>query len=112
MPLECLAQEPLGSRQIPRLTKPELDGVAVAVDRAIEIPPLASDFDVCLVDMPLSGDGSLAPVELLQQQQRVMNGPAMNSRVIDGDASLLHHLLKISQTQVLSQVPANAEHDH
>ncbi len=58
--LERLAQELFGRSAISPLAELELDRVAIAVDRAIEIPPLASDPDICLVDMPLSGDGSLA----------------------------------------------------
>ena len=41
MPLEGLAQKPFGGSQIAPLAEPELDRVAVAVDGAVEIPPLA-----------------------------------------------------------------------
>jgi hypothetical protein len=53
--------------QTPPFAEPKFNRIAVAIDRAIEIPPLASNFDICLVDMPLSGDGSLARIEPLQQ---------------------------------------------
>ena len=67
MPLQGSTQEALGRNQIAPLAEPELNGVAVVIDRAIEIPPLASDPDVGLVDMPLSGGGSLTRIEPLQQ---------------------------------------------
>jgi hypothetical protein len=50
-----------------------------------------------LIDMPPAGGRALAPIELLQQKWGVVNGPAMNGRVIYGDAALSHHLLEISQ---------------
>ena len=59
MPLKGLAQEPLGSSQIAPLAEPELDGVPDAIDSSIEIFPLASNFDVSLVNVPLGSDGSL-----------------------------------------------------
>jgi hypothetical protein len=59
MPLERLAQEPLGRSQIAPLTEPELDRVAVAVDGPIKKHPASSDLDVCLINVPLAGDGSL-----------------------------------------------------
>jgi hypothetical protein len=67
VPLEGLAQEALGSREVSPLAEPELDRVAVAVDGTVEIPPLASDPDVGLVDMPSASDSPLAPIEPLQQ---------------------------------------------
>jgi hypothetical protein len=46
MSLKRLAQESLGGRQITSLAEPKLDRIAVAVDGAVEILPLAPDFDV------------------------------------------------------------------
>lgn len=36
----------------------------------------------------------------------------MDGRVVDADALLGHHLLEISQAQIVSQVPPAAEQDH
>ena len=36
----------------------------------------------------------------------------MNGRVVNRDAALGHHLLKIAQAQIVSQVPPHAEQDH
>ena len=62
--------------------------------------------------MPLSGDGSLAKMELLQQLQCVMHGPAMDGSMVDGDAALGHHLFKVSEAQIIGQVPLDAQQDH
>ena len=32
--------------------------------------------------------------------------------MIDGDAALGHHLLKIPQAEIVGQIPADAEQDH
>ena len=67
MPLEGLSQKLFGRSQIAPFAEPELNSVAMAVDGTVEIAPLAPYFDICLVDMPLSGDGSLSLIEPLQQ---------------------------------------------
>jgi hypothetical protein len=51
-------------------------------------------------------------VEALQEQRGIMQRPTMDGRVIDRDAALSHHLLDISQAQVIGQVPPDAEQDH
>ena len=67
MPLECLAQKLLGGSKIAPLTEPEVDGVTITVDGSVEIFPLAADFEVCFVSVLLGSDGSLSPIEPLQQ---------------------------------------------
>src|SRR5688500_8191000 len=97
MPFEGSAQEPFGGRKIAPLAEPELDRVAMAVNCSVKIRPTPADFDICLVDVPLAGDGSLAPVEPPQQFGRVANNPAMHRPMVNGDTALGHHLLKIPQ---------------
>ncbi|MBB3019130.1 hypothetical protein FHR70_002184 [Microvirga lupini] len=62
---QCLAQKALCGREIASFAEPEFDGVAVAVDGAIDIPPLPSDLDVRFVDVPPADDRALTPIELL-----------------------------------------------
>ena len=113
MPVQRLAEEALGRRQVSTLAEPEFDRVADAVDGAIKIHPLAADLDVGLVEMPLAGHRTLAPVETpqQQQQQREANGPSMDGGVVDRNAPLGHHLLKITQAQIVGQVPAHTKQD-
>ena len=110
--LERLAQEPFGRTEVALLAESELDCVAITVDGPIKARSTPADFDICLVDVPLAGDGSLAPVEPLQQFGRVAHNPAMHGRVIDGDASLGHDLLKIAQAQIVGQIPPDKVQDH
>jgi hypothetical protein len=65
--LQSLSQETLGGRQIASLAEPKFNGIAVAVDGTTEILPLASNFDVSLVEVLFASDGFLALVEALQQ---------------------------------------------
>src|SRR5688500_13564567 len=84
----------------------------MAVNGAIEIPPPASDPDICLINVPLGSDGSLARIEALQKFGRVSDNPSVNGCVVDRDAARGHHLFKVSQAQIVSQIPPNAEQDH
>ena len=111
MPLESPVQEPLGGRQIAPLTEPELNGVTVAVDRLVQIPPLPADLDIGFVGMPPTSDRSLAVIEPPQQQRRVMDSLAMDCSMINGDAALRHHLFQIPEAEIVSQVPPHAEQD-
>jgi hypothetical protein len=43
---------------------------------------------------------------------RVANNPAMHRRMVNGDTALGHHLLKIPQAQIVSQIPPDTEQDH
>jgi hypothetical protein len=62
--------------------------------------------------VPLARDGSLTLIEALQQERSIVDGPAMDCGVVNGDAALGHHLLKIPQAQAVSQVPPDAQQDH
>jgi hypothetical protein len=92
--------------------QPELNRVAVAVDGTLEIHPATSHRDVGLVDVPLSGDGSLACVEALQKFGRVMDNLSVNGSMVDRDAARGHRLFQVPKAQIVSQVPLDAEQDH
>lgn len=62
--------------------------------------------------MPLAGDGAFALVEAPQQQRREVDNPAMNCGMVDTNAALGQHFFQIAQAEIVSQVPANAQHDH
>ncbi len=75
MALKCLAQESFGGCQIAPLAELELDRIAIAVDGAVQIPPLPTNLDIGFIKMPFAGNCSLAPVESLQQERGIVNGP-------------------------------------
>jgi hypothetical protein len=67
VPLECLAQQSLGSGEVSPLTEPEFDRVAMAVNGPGQIHPTPSNFDTSFVDLPLPADGSLASIEPVEE---------------------------------------------
>jgi hypothetical protein len=40
-----------------------------------------------------------------------VNSPAVGGGMVDGDASLGHHLLKVPETEIIGQVPPDADQD-
>jgi len=101
MPLECSSEEALGGCQVPSFIEPELDRVAIAHE------PLCTSRDV-----PSGCDSSLACIEAIQTSGRIADNPSANGRMIDRGAALSHHLLKISEAQIVGQIPPDAEQDH
>jgi len=94
----------------------EVDRLAGLVDRAVKILPLASNLDVGRVHAPAQPDGALAPTKHQRQRQhrhrQHLDRPPVNRRVVDGDAALSHHLLKVAQAQQIRRIPAHAlQHD-
>jgi hypothetical protein len=103
--------EPLGS-QVPPFAEPELDHIPVAVDGTVQVHPLAAYLDISLIDLPFSRDRPLAPIELLQQERLIVNGPAMDCSAINGDTSFGHRLLKIAEAEAVSEVPPHLQQVH
>ena len=54
-------EEPLGSLHISVLTEHPVDQVAISINGAIEVVPLAANFDVRLVGIPRTASLTLAP---------------------------------------------------
>ena len=50
--LERPSEERLGGGDVPLGAQKKIDGIALLVDSAIEIPPAASDFNVGFIDAP------------------------------------------------------------
>ncbi len=63
--------------------EPELDRVAVAIDGAVEIFPLASDLDVSFVDMPFARYRAFALIEVLQQERGIVNCPPVDGGMVN-----------------------------
>lgn len=79
MALQDLQQEAFGRRRVTVFAEEEFDRIAEAVDGAIEIHPLAADFDVGLVHVPLSSDAPFASVGSVQQFKREAHDTTMRS---------------------------------
>jgi hypothetical protein len=78
MTLQRFAQEAFGRHQVTVFAEEKRYRVADAVDSTVEIHPLTADLDIGLVQVPLAGDASPAPVEALQRLRREADDPAMH----------------------------------
>jgi len=80
----------------------ELNRIAVAFDRTIQLQPLAFDLDVTFIKVPFAGDLTLLPIETFKQFRTDTNAPAMPSGMVQIAAAFRHHLLEIAHAQIIS----------
>ena len=92
--------------------KQEVDGVASAVDRPVQILPLTGDFDVGFIHAPAQADRALALSKRRSQDRQDLDRPAVDGGLIDEDAALGHHLLDVTKAQRIGGVPACADQHH
>src|ERR1700730_2888528 len=78
----------------------------------VQIAPLASDLDVCLVDPPRLADRPGNPPPAFLDIRCVALHPTHNGRMGDRQATLGHHLHQVAQTELESKIPAHAQDDH
>ncbi len=112
-PAQRLAQEPLGGIGIAGLRQEEVDGVATAVDRALQIRPFPSDLDAGLVHAP--GPGKTArpvlPAQPLFSLGRAGLNPSAGRGVVRDCAALLRHFCKIAAAGPASAMPPHGPQD-
>ena len=92
--------------------EPEIDGLAAAVDRPVQVDPAALDLDVGLVDPPRAvGRAQVGPQPLLQFHGIGLD-PAVDGRVVDRYAAVPQHQFKVAVGDRELQVPAHRPQDH
>jgi len=109
--LERPSEERLGGGDVPLGAKQEIDGVSLFVDSAVKIRPAASDFDVGLIDAPGPPSWASEAVPALLELRHIALDPAHDRRMRQGEPAFGHHLGEISKAELVSQIPAHAEHD-
>ena len=109
--LERPSEERLGGGDVPLGAKQEIDGVSLFVDSAVKIGPAASDFDVGLIDAPGPPSWASEAVPALLELRHIALDPAHDRRMRQGEPAFGHHLGEISKAELVSQIPAHAEHD-
>ena len=109
--LERPSEERLGGGDVPLGAKQEIDGVSLFVDTAVKIRPAASDSDVGLIDAPGPPNWASEAVPALLELRHIALDPAHDRRVRQGEPAFGHHLDEISKAELVSQIPAHAEHD-
>ena len=109
--LECLVEEVPGGLLVPLGAEEEVDGLAGAVDRPVEIASLPIDPDVCLIDVPRPAAGSQMAAEALLQLGGEALDPAGEGGVVDLHATVGQHLLEVAIADRELQVPAHGPKD-
>ncbi len=69
-------------------------------------------LNVGFVHSPPIADAILLSPEDSFQLRRVMKDPAIDSAMINGKSTFLHHFFNISITEGVCQIPTNALEDH
>src|SRR4051794_29112276 len=103
------AKEALGGSHIPGWTEHRIDQIAFAVNRPIQITPLAFYFHVRLIDVPAPACFSLPfAADVLGQQRSKAFFPLPYGFMGELEAAKQEHLRQIPQAQLVQQP---AEHD-
>ena len=90
----------------------DINGVAVAIDRPVQVLSLAADLRVGLVHSPASTDQVLAPTKHSRQHRQHLDRPAVQRGVIDKDAALGHQLLDVAKAQRVGRLQPHAHQHH
>jgi hypothetical protein len=94
----------------PRADK-DLDDLASVINGAIEIPPLAAQAAVGVVDPPLATDGLAVSAGRLAEARQEARHPAIGRAAIDGDAALGQPRDAIGVAEALPARPAPGQGD-
>ena len=109
---ERLAEEALGRLLVALGAEQEVDGLAGAVDGAIEIAPLTVDPEVGLIDVPRPAARPEMPARALLELGGEALDPAVHGGVVDLDPAIGEHALEVAVADRELQVPAHRPEDH
>jgi hypothetical protein len=85
---------------------------AVAIDRAIEIPPSAPHPNICLVNVPTWANPAFAsPTQVLGKRRRQLCLPIAHRFIAEDEPAGQEHLGQIPQAQFVTQPPEHYESD-
>jgi Domain of unknown function (DUF3387) len=108
---QSLAKERLCGGDPTVAAEQEVDGLALLVNRSIEIVPLGFDRNVRLIDPPRRTHASRESAPSLLILRNVPSHPSQNRRMRDFDAALRHNLDEIPIRQPIGDVPTHAQLD-
>jgi hypothetical protein len=107
VPADCLLQKPQRGLCIPMLGQQKVNGLAVLIDRPIQIAPLPLNLDVRLIHPPTDPYRTLAPVKRLFQQRAILDSPPVDGGVIDVNPTFCHEFLDVAGAQRVRYIPAH-----
>jgi hypothetical protein len=88
-----------------------VDHLPELVDRTVDVPPLADELHVGLVDLPTVADGVAAGPSGVSQQRREPQHPPVDGDVVDLDAALDQEFFEVAIGQAVAQIPADRDDD-
>jgi hypothetical protein len=104
-------KEPLGGCNITPSAQEKIDGSTLLIDGAIEVDPLAFDFDVGFIHTPGVTDWPCVMIPALFKLRDILLHPPKNSRMGQSDATFRHHLDEIAGAELKRQIPPDAQDD-
>jgi hypothetical protein len=108
---ERLTEEALGRPLVPLGAEQEVDGLAGAVDRPVQVAPLTVDPDEGLVDVPRAAARPQVTTHALLELRREALDPAVERDVVDLDATVGEHGLEVAVADREPEVPAHGPQD-
>src|SRR6516164_9076731 len=111
MTYDCFPEQRFGRDDIAPGAKTKVHGSSLAIDRSIQIHPLAADLHVGLVDAPKGPDRPGEPVPAALELGCIVMHPAHNGGVDHRQAALGHHLYQVPEAEFEAQVPSHAQDD-
>ena len=106
------SKECLGGSKVTVLAQHDVDQGAVAIDRAIQIPPSATHPDIRLINVPAGAHPAFAsPTQVLGQCRRELGLPIPHRLVAEDEPAGQEHLRQIPQAQLVAQPPEHHEGD-
>jgi hypothetical protein len=106
-----LAEEAFGGPRISFRAQHEIDCLTGRIDGAVEIFPLAFDFDVGLIDAVGVGRRSHVRTNSFLQFQNIGLNSPVDRRAIEREATFIHHFFEIAVAQRITEVPTYAQED-
>src|SRR3954454_15257882 len=107
VPAKGAAEEALGRLLVPLGAEQEVDRLAGAVDRPVEVAPLATDPHVSLVDVPWPAARPQVPAHPLLELRGEALDPAVHGGVVDRHAAVGEHALEVAVADRELEVPAH-----
>jgi hypothetical protein len=108
---QYLTEKPLGGIKVALGREKEIDGIAMFADGAVKIAPLATDFDIGLVDADRAAMRLAEETQARLDQGRISQDPSIKGAVIDFKAAFQEHFLDVSITQRIAQIPGDSLND-
>jgi len=105
-------EQPEGRLCVSMLRQQKVNGLAVLVHGAIEIAPLAFDFDGRLVHAPADPRRALAAVQGFFQERVVFDHPPVDGGVIHVDPTFQHEFFDVARAQGVGDLPADTQQNN